>query len=358
MNGKRKNCRVWLIGLMFLSFLCTGCIPHSTGPTEVGIRVRKIGFFAKKGIEERIYAPGATYFFLPLINDWFTFDKSLQKIVMVADVSKGDRRAKDDLIFRTKGGNELSLDLIIQYKIDPQKVVYILQNVATSNEALRDMILRTIGRSRPRDMFGELTTEEFYVAKIKEGKAEEVKDILNEELKEYGIIVERVSTGTFQFLDANYRQAIEDKKIAEVERERWIKARAAQEEKNKEWLQDAQAEVNQIQEEWEGKLKEAKLDADAYYRAKLNIAEAIKKEGENESKAVIEMNKALASKGGLVKLQINLWETLRDKKIIFLPQGDKGGIDLKTTDINELLQLYGTVSVAQDKDSNIKKEKP
>ena len=163
MNGNEKKYYIWLIGIVFC-LLGTGCVPHSTGPTEVGVRVRKIGFFAKRGVEDKIYAPGATYFFMPLINDWFVFDKRLQKIVMVADLSKGDRRVKDDLIFRTQGGNELSLDLIIQYRIDPQKVIYILQNVATSNDALRDVILRTIGRSRPRDEFGELTTEEFYVA--------------------------------------------------------------------------------------------------------------------------------------------------------------------------------------------------
>ena len=92
----------------------------------------------------------------------------------------------------------------------------------------------------------------------------------------------------------------------------------------------------------------------------LFMVHSFKKEGENESKAIIEMNKALASKGGLVKLQLNLWETLKNKKIIFLPHGaGKGGIDLKTTDVNKLLELYGIESVAQDKgnDMNTKKAK-
>lgn len=338
-----------LILIIFLCLFTTGCVPHSTGTTEVGIRVRKIGIFAPRGVEDKIYSPGSTYFFMPFINDWYTFDLSLQTIEMLANISRGDRKAKDDLVFRTKGGNELTLDLIIQYRINRDKVIDILETVASSNEGLKDVILRTIGRSRPRDKFGELTTEEFYVAKIKESKAEEVKSILNEELEGYGIIVERVSTGNFKFLDELYTKAIEDKKIAEVERERWIKAKGAQEEKNKEWLQDAQAQVNQIKEEWDGKLSEAKLDADAYYNAKLNIAEAVKKEGLNESATIIEMNKALASKGGLVKLQLKIWEILKDKKIIFLPQGNSGGIDLKTTNINDLLTLYGTMSVAEQK---------
>ena len=76
---------------------------------------------------------------------------------------------------------------------------------------------------------------------------------------------------------------------------------------------------------------------------------------EFESKAIIEMNKALASQGGLVKLQLKMWEVLKNKKIIFLPQGDKGGIDLKTTDINELLKLYGTMAVSKKQKSDTHK---
>ena len=61
-----------IINLILIILLClfiTGCIPHSTRTTEVGIRVRKIGIFAKRGIEDKIYSPGATYFFMPFIND-------------------------------------------------------------------------------------------------------------------------------------------------------------------------------------------------------------------------------------------------------------------------------------------------
>ena len=56
--------------LMAVLFSITGCMPHTTGETEVGVRTRKIGLFAPKGVEDRVYAQGATYFFLPFINDW------------------------------------------------------------------------------------------------------------------------------------------------------------------------------------------------------------------------------------------------------------------------------------------------
>ena len=39
--------------------------------------------------------------------------------------------------------------------------------------------MRTVSRSKPRDIFGELKTEEFYVAK-REAKAQDAKEVLQE----------------------------------------------------------------------------------------------------------------------------------------------------------------------------------
>lgn len=54
----------------------------------------------------------------------------------------------------------------------------------------------------------------------------------------------------------------------------------------------------------------------------------------------------LTGAGGetLVKLQIA--EALQGKKIYLLPVSE-GGINLKTTDINDLLKIYGLKSMAQ-----------
>jgi len=63
---------------LFAITLLAGCVPHSTGDTEVGVRTNKIGLLGKKGVEEKYYAPGSTYFFLPFVTDWHTFDTKLQ----------------------------------------------------------------------------------------------------------------------------------------------------------------------------------------------------------------------------------------------------------------------------------------
>ena len=58
---------IWIV-LMLAMVTAAGCVPHTTGETEVGVRTRKMAFIGKKGVEDRIYAPGATYFFMKPID--------------------------------------------------------------------------------------------------------------------------------------------------------------------------------------------------------------------------------------------------------------------------------------------------
>ena len=138
-----------IVMLALASGLLSGCVPHTTGDTEVGVRTVKFSLFGNQGVEDRVYAPGSTYFFLPFVNDWHTFDTKLQNLEMNIQSHRGDRRGKDDLLFKTIDGNDISLDVIIAYRIDPQKAPHILQFVATSDQMLREKIVRTVARSKP-----------------------------------------------------------------------------------------------------------------------------------------------------------------------------------------------------------------
>ena len=191
-----------------------GCVPHTTGETEVGVRTVKLAIFGKKGVEEKVYAPGSTYFFLPFINDWHAFDTKLQNLEMTFEHARGDRRTRDDLLFKTIDGNDISLDVIIAYRINPQQAPYILQFVASDNRMLREKIVRTIARSKPRDVFGELKTEEFYVADRRELQSQRAKEILQDILGPMGIVVEKVLTKDYRF-NPEYQKAIADKKVAD-----------------------------------------------------------------------------------------------------------------------------------------------
>lgn len=151
-----------VLPILALGFLA-GCMPYSTGPTEIGVRTVKWSPFGGQGVQDSVYQPGSTHFFVPFITDWHTFDTRIQKLEMTASPGTGDRFGlRDDLLFKTIDGNDISLDVIISYRIDPERGPMILQQVGATDTQIKDNIVRTIGRSKPRDIFGELKTEDFY----------------------------------------------------------------------------------------------------------------------------------------------------------------------------------------------------
>jgi len=323
----------------------SGCILRTTGETEVGVRTVKVGLFVPKGVENKVYPPGSTYFFMPFINDWHTFDTKLQNLEMTAHTGRGDRQSRDDLLFKTIDGNDIGLDVIIAYRIDPQKAPHILQHVARDNQTLRDMIVRTVGRSKPRDIFGELKTEEFYVADKREAKAQAAKEVLQEMLGPLGIVVERVLTKDYRF-NPEYQKAIEDKKVADqrVEKNRSAQHAALEEYKRK--LEDARGEVNKMIASVDGEYRMAKIEADAYFEKQSLLAQAIKAEAVAEATGIREMNRALVGTGGEALVKLRIAEALQDKRIILLPVSE-GGMNLKTTDMNRLIEIMGIKSLSQ-----------
>ncbi|UCG39287.1 MAG: prohibitin family protein [bacterium] len=328
---------------LLLAIATSGCWPHRAGPNQVGVKTVKLGIFKKKGVEDRMYAPGSTYFFLPIINDWHTFDTKLQTVEMTFDPKRGDLRARDDLLFKTIDGNDISLDVIIQYRIDPARAPYILQYVAEDDSLLRQKVVRALARSVPRDIFGELKTEGFYIAGERQEKAEKDREKLNEFLGPYGIIVERVSTKDYRFNPA-YQKAIEDRKVAEQMAEKNKSQAKAVEEEYRRKVAEAQGQVNQVIAEADGEFQKSKLEADAYFEQQKRIAEAIEAEGRAEAEAIRAMNRALTGAGGEALVKLRIAEALQGKKIYLLPVSE-GGINLKTTDINDLLRIYGLRAV-------------
>ena len=324
--------------------LLTGCIFYATGETEVGVRTKKFVIFGEKGVEDKAYAPGSTYILLPLINDWHTFDTKLQNLEMVYDRGRGDRRTRDDLLFKTIDGNDISLDVIIAYRIDPDRAPYILQNVADSNRTLREKIVRTIARSKPRDIFGELTTVSFYVADERELQSQRAKEVLQEMLGPMGVIVEKVLTNDYRF-NEEYQKAIEDKKVADQQVQKNRSAQHAALEEYKRKLEEAKGEVNKMIADADGTYRKAKIEADVYYEKQTLLAEAIKAEGVAEAKGIQEMNQALAGAGGEAFVKLQIAEALQGKRIMLLPISE-GGMNLKTADINRLIETMGVRSMA------------
>ena len=94
----------------------------------------------------------------------------------------------------------------------------------------------------------------------------------------------------------------------------------------------------------DGEYLKAKISADAYYEQQAMLAKAIEAEGLAQGKGIEKMVEALNNSGGKTMVKMKLAESLEGKKIYLLPFGGAGGIDLKTTDINELLKTFGVRS--------------
>ncbi|MGO8880417.1 MAG: SPFH domain-containing protein [Desulfomonilaceae bacterium] len=321
-----------------------GCVPHTTGETEVGVRTRKLALFGQKGVEDRVYAPGATYFFLPFINDWNVFDTKLQNLEMTFSPLSGDRRTRDDLVFKTVDGNDISLDVIIAYRIDASKAPYILQYVARNDSILRDKVVRTVARSKPRDIFGELKTEAFYVAESRETQSNKAKEALQKILGPMGVIVEKVLTNDYRF-NPEYTKAIEDKKVADQQVEKNKSAQHAALEEYKRKLEEARGEVNKMVADADGQYLKDKIEADVYQEQQQLLATAIKTEGIAEAKGIQEMNNALSGPGGEVIVKLRIAEALQGKRIMLLPVSE-GGMNLKTTDVNRLIETLGVKALS------------
>src|SRR5205814_6220476 len=120
-----------------------------------------------------------------------------------------------DLPFKTKNGNDIRIDIIVSYRIDPQRVPYIRQYVAADMIELKQKVFRTVARSKPRDYLGEYSTEQFYHAENRNKAAEAAKQGLQTILSEYGIIVENVALMDYRF-NADYQMIITNKKIADT----------------------------------------------------------------------------------------------------------------------------------------------
>ncbi len=332
-----------MIPLIIAFFILLPFFAHQTKPTEVGIRIIKWSPFAKRGISAHIYPPGATYFFPPIINAWYTFDTKLQNMEMTIS-ERGARMGRDDLVFKTIDGNDIALDVIIAYRIDPIKAPLILQTVAKSNIELEEKLVRPITRNVTRELFGALKTEDFYVADKRTEKAEAAKNILNKILNPSGVIVENVLPKDYRF-NSEYQKAIEEKKIADQMAERFKSETKATVEEYLQKMQQAQGDVNKMVADIDGEFQKAKIGADAYYEQQKMIAKAIEAEGIAESKGIEKMVEAVNNTGGTTMIKMKLAEALKGKKIYLLPYGSSEGIDLKTTNINDLLKVFGVKSL-------------
>ncbi len=300
-----------LIGLTIF-FLVTFRVQRVSG-TEVGIKVNNVTG------DITVIAESGTNIYNGLLNSFHLLDMTVQRLEMVAQPNRGERSGRDDLRIKTVDGSDVFLDLTINYQLRRDMIEAV---VTTSGlgDAYKYKWVRDYSRSVCRAVFGEMTTEEFYDASVRNLKAQKAMEELNELLKPYGIEISSVIAEKFSF-HKEYEERIRAKKLADQEVEEQIsKANAARQNqifrvveatKKKEvvlatysgemqkLIVEATANAERDVKQAEAYVIDTKLGADADYYQRDKNAQAILAKAQAEGEALTAMAKAYAGVGGV-----------------------------------------------------------
>jgi regulator of protease activity HflC (stomatin/prohibitin superfamily) len=326
--------------LLFAAGL-SGCTPHQTEATQVGIKFNKLtGSFETK-------EAGATYFFPPIINDWKTYDVSLRNLAMTAEATSGSRREKDDLRFKTRDGNDIETDVTIRWRVDPARIGYLWKFVAPSTEDVEERLVRPQARAYIRDVLNALHSEDFYNPAKRFAAANQATQELARHLQHEGIIVEGVLIGNFLF-KPDYQRLINARKEAEKTAEKLEAEILATQEANQAKLQAKVAELTEQLTRAEGELEQARRNADAYLISRQQGAQAILAEKTAQATGIQKERAALNGSAGDAYVNLQLIDALKKKEIRQIPKLPSGNVII---DGNKLLQQLGVIQYQQQKEN-------
>ncbi len=328
--------RLILLFLLPLAGLA-GCVPHTTAATEIGVKFNKL-----TGSYE-IMEPGATYFFLPVVNDWKTYDISLRNLVMTAEASNGRREGKDDLRFKTRDGNDIETDVTVRWRIDPARVSKLWKAVAPDTDAVEERLVRPLARSYIRDVLSRLSSEDYYNPQLRFAAANDATNLLAAHLQPYGIVVEQVLLGNFSF-KAEYQNLINSRKEAEKTAEKLEAEILATVESNQANLQAKVAELSETLTRAQGDFEQAKRNADAYLVQRQQQAQATLAEKTAQAEGIRKERAALNSSAGDAYVNLQLIEALQKKEIRQIPKLPGGNMII---DGNRLLEQLGVLQYRQ-----------
>lgn len=315
-----------------------GCVPHTTAATEVGIKFNKL----TRSYE--VKEPGATHFFLPILNDWKTYDISLRNLVMTAEVQEGgNREGKDDLRFKTRDGNDIETDVTVRWRIEPTQVSKLWKTVAPDTDAVEERLVRPQARAYIRDVLNLLNSEDYYNPQRRFAAANDATRLLGQHLQPYGIVVEQVLLGDFSF-KPEYQNLINSRKEAEKTAEKLEAEILATQEQNQANLQSKVAELSETLTRAEGEFQQAKRNADAYLVRRQQEAQAILAEKAAQAEGIRKERAALNSSAGDAYVNLQLIEALQKKEIRQIPKLPSGNMII---DGNRLLEQLGVIQYRQ-----------
>lgn len=169
----------------------------------------KVGVQALFGKVQNNVLESGLHIINPLV-DITTFDIQTQTYTMSAVSNEGQKEGDDAIRVLSSDGLEVTIDLSVLYKVNPEKAPYIMQNIG---ENYIDKIVRPISRTVIRDNAVNYTAVDLY-----SGKRQEFQDKINRTITasfdKRGLEMQQILVRNIT-LPASVRASIESKINAE-----------------------------------------------------------------------------------------------------------------------------------------------
>ena len=281
---------------------------------------------------------GAVIYY-PFIQDLYILDKQEQKEPMASSNISEDFPQGNPIILKTRDGGDVSIDLVIQYKLLSNMASKIVQDTGIGEE-FKEKWIWDYARTICRYEFGELSISEFPDSVKRTEKINTSEKELNKLLNPHGIFVTSLTFIDYRYY-REYAEKIHERRLADKEVEEQVQ-RAFAAKKNQDRVVteetkkldvaisrfggtlhqmeiDAKAEASKIRDAGKAYLIKARLDADAEYDRLEKEAASILAVRKAEAEGIFALKKALEGAGGRNLVKMEYAKRLRNAKIIGTP---------------------------------------
>src|SRR4030067_3843929 len=263
--------------------------------------------------------------YYPFIQDIYVLDKREQVLKMTAAEIDEKHPQGIPLIMKSIDGGDVVLDLQIQYRLNPDFAVQVIQNTGVG-DIFKQKWLYDYARTICYYCYGELTLGEFPVASLRDQKAQKAREEINKMLELHGFSVTSINLTDYRYY-REYAEKIQERRLADKEvEEQKTRGSAAKENQRKVIVEETkklEVEVARFRGECDKRIMDArgsaeakKQDANAYLIQKRYQADAdfekLSKESEaglapvkTDAEGIRLLRNALDGEGGrnMVRLQ-------------------------------------------------------
>lgn len=237
--------------------------------------VRQVYFGPSKGVGQGIYGPGL-HLVIPGYERLHKFPSDLQILDMndteVKFEQSGGRMPEDYMVapsirIQTSEGYQVTVDVAILYRVvDPYKVV----TKVGPGRIYETKVVTRQGDKILRQTLGRLEAEDFYNQALRTKAIADARDLLAQDLEEWGLEVVMVSLRDYTY-DSRYQEAIEQRKIQDqtVFKNKAEAVAATQAAEKDRTLAEGQANIEVERERGRAEVRKIAAEADLYFRQKV-----------------------------------------------------------------------------------------